>query len=725
MKIVIGLVTLALASAALAQCPRSGQDSVAIVRCRYIEETLPTDANGRGQLQQRTEFLMRSLRPDGTWPDVDYVSPLRSEWPASQHLIRVLSMAKSAYLVRSAGHSDPALEASVLSALRYWLKKDPTNPNWWWNEIGTQQLLGEIGLLMRPILTNDDTARMLPILKRSNWSTWTGANLVWGVTNQIMRGVLYDDEPAVAQGYARLYEEIQQVPAVLPNGKPGEGIQADDSFHQHGAQFYSGGYGLDYTNYAARYITYSWGTPLQIPAEKMQTFANFVLDGQQWMVRGEVFDYAAAGREITRKDEAAVQHDWTHGPIAGYDAAYTLANVMTHLAEQSVPRQGEFRAFADRLNGQAGAMPLTGNRMFWDSDYMSHRRAGYSTSVKMFSTRIQNSEITNSEGRWSTHLSDGMNLLYRTGDEYRGIFAGWDWALVPGTTAAHAYRPDGAPDTGERSIIDGRGKSDFVGGVSDGTYGVATMNLERGTLSARKSWFFFDSLYVALGTGISSEKESAPFFATDINQTLLHGAVITNLSSKALESGSHTYKRGVLQYVHHDGTGYVLGDGLKVVLSNALQSGRWSNFGTGPDETVEVPVFNLWIDHGPKPRNATYQYTVMPGATVEQTEEESTHPSVLVLSNTDDLQAVFVPRLKLLSIVVRKQGALDTPLGRISVSEPSAVMIKEDVSGYEITAANPANQPLSFRVTIGVHEAKIELPGGSEAGSSVSVHLPR
>src|SRR5215469_7508533 len=299
MKTIGWLVLLASFSATMAECPRSGSDTITMIRCRYLEETLPADRLVQEQLKRRADALVRSLEANGTWPDADYVSPLRSEWPAAEHLDRVLTIAKAAYLERNAGSANPKLEAGALSGLRYWLSKDPINPNWWWNQIGTPQLLGEIGLLLREVMTPDDFDHMLPILKRSDWSSWTGANLVWGTTNQIVRGVLYNDARSVDAGYARLYQEVRQVPTVMPNGKPGEGIQSDYSFHQHGAQFYSGGYGLDYTNYTARYIAYAWGTPLQIPAERMQTFTHFVLDGQQWMIRGEIFDYAAVGRDIT------------------------------------------------------------------------------------------------------------------------------------------------------------------------------------------------------------------------------------------------------------------------------------------------------------------------------------------------------------------------------------------------------------------------------------------
>ena len=46
----------------------------------------------------------------------------------------------------------------------------------------------------------------------------------------------------------------------------------------------------------------------------------------------------------------------------------------------------------------------------------------------------------------------------------------------------------------------------FVGGVSDGEYGVSAMNLSHISLplSAQKSWFFFDDEVVCLGSGIES-----------------------------------------------------------------------------------------------------------------------------------------------------------------------------------------------------------------------------
>jgi hypothetical protein len=58
-------------------------------------------------------------------------------------------------------------------------------------------------------------------------------------------------------------------------------------------------------------------------------------------------------------------------------------------------------------------------------------------------------------------------------------------------------------------------------------------------------------------------------------------------------------------------------------------------------------------------------------------------------------------------------------------SKPALVMLREDATGYEVTAANPENEAMSLRVRIGGREVILELPDGDAAGSSVSTHAER
>jgi chondroitin AC lyase len=596
------------------------------------------------------------------------------------------------------------------------------------------ELSGEIASVMGPQLPDDQRTKIIALLKRSDWKhpftvlsqpvapsiagaltpgtaqekrvPWTGANLAWGVGIEIARGFLENDPAPVEEGYKRMYEEIQIAP------QPEEGIEQDYSFHQHGAQLYSGGYGLDFANVVGRFVSYSWATHFQIPADRMTLFSGFLLDGLQWMIRGNTFDYAAVGREITRSDEMIVPKDQTAGPVTPMGPAYSLGNAVALLALEPTPRQKELTALAERLNGKTDTAEFTGNKQFWESDFMAHRRSGFYTSVKMLSRRTINGEQINSEGKKSFHLSDGANYLYLTGDEYRNIFPVWDWTKIPGTTAIQ-----GTLDTGERDVLGARGTTTFDGGVSDGTYGLAAMDLVRGKLAAKKAWFFFDSSYVALGAGITLSGDMAHSVATDVNQPLLKGDVLSSESAGPV-SGKDSYDRAKQVWIYHDHVGYIFAPHTKVRLSAGAQSGAWSQIGNGSSTPMTEQVFDLWIDHGIEPQNASYEYIVDPNASAAEMSKLAAHPEVEVLSNTADAQAVYNRRLKLAEIAFRSAGALQTPLGKVEADHPCLLLVRQLADGWKLTASNPENRAVTLHVKMNGKRATIELPGGNYAGSS-------
>src|SRR4051812_19416335 len=99
-----------------------------------------------------------------------------------------------------------------------------------------------------------------------------------------------------------------------------------------------------------------------------------MLDGEAWVTWGGGVGFSALGREITRKRKAAVSKSWSAGPTAPAGAAYTLLNTAEMLSRLPIPRREEFAAFAGRSRGDEGAPRILGNKHFWRSDYMSHRR---------------------------------------------------------------------------------------------------------------------------------------------------------------------------------------------------------------------------------------------------------------------------------------------------------------------------------------------------------------
>ncbi len=696
---------------------QAGSDAdLATVRDRYIRSVLPVGDAAIEAVNADSRKYASALGADGSWADIKYVDDARSRWMNGEHLNRLLVMAKAARVARDGGHPDEALEGKILLALKWWTDHDYQNPNWWWNEIGVPELLGEVGSLLGPQLPDDARAKVVTIMKRSNWkklmvgtSPWTGANLTWSTGITVVRGCLENDPVPVEESFKRMFEEI----VIEPQNK--DGLQQDYSFHQHGVQLYNGGYGLDFANDVGRFISYSWGTRFQIPADRMTIFSAYLLEGEQWMIRGNIFDYSADGREITRAGKVVVPTDKTAGPVTPVGPAYSLGSVMAMLAAEPTPRQKELEGFAARLHGEAGAPEFTGNKQFWDSDFMTQRRAGYYTSVKMLSSRMQNGELVNNEGRKSMHLSDGANYLYLTGSEYANVFGVWDWTKIPGTTAIQ-----GTLVTGEKDPIRARGGSSFAGGVSDGTYGMAAMDLKRGNLAAKKAWFFFDSDYVALGAGITLADDKEHGVVTDVNQPLLEGDVQT---SEGPVAGTKNFDAAHRVWVYHDHVGYIFASQTKVDVSAGPQTGAWSDFGTGSSVPETKGVFDLWIDHGTAPQDAAYEYTVVPGATAAVAAKLAAHPDVEVLANSAGTQAVYNKGLKLAEIAFRAAGSLDTPLGKVEADHSCLLLVRKTAAGWKVTASNPENEALTLHVTVKGKQATIELPGGNFAGSSVSVDV--
>lgn len=405
------------------------------------------------------------------------------------------------------------------------------------------------------------------------------------------------------------------------------------------------------------------------------------------------------------------------GPISPAGPAYSLQNVIDLLAAEPMPRQREFQNFAARLHEQKDAPSFTGTKQFWCSEFMAHRGKNFYTSVKMLSNRIQNAELTNGEGKKSQHLSDGVNFLYLTGEEYKNIFPVLDWTKLPGTTAIQ-----GTLDTGERNPVGTRGTTTFNGGVSDGTYGIAAMDLKRGKLTAQKAWFFFDDSYLCLGAGIALSGDTEHTVATDVNQTLLNGSVLTSQSKHSVADGLYTLLSA--PWVYHDHVGYIFAPGGPVKLSIGPQTGRWSDLGSGSSQPVTLPVFDLWIDHGLSPARDTYQYVVLPGATEQETARRATKPLIRVLANSETIQAAWNNRLGMGMFVFWQAGDLKTAAGHVAVDHSCLLMIRKTADGWKVTASNPENQPLALHIEIDGRRTTLDLPGGNFAGSSVASRLP-
>ena len=635
--------------------------------------------------------LLDSLRPDGSWPSVDYQSQHRSGWGTARHLSHVLSLARAYVAPESPLRGDAQLKKGVSASLDYWLLHDFQNPNWWHNRIGVPGSMSRILLLWDENLTPLQRKKGIEILGRADLSM-TGQNLVWLAEIVASRGILQRDPDLVAAAYRRIADEIRVTTE--------EGIQPDYSFHQHGPCLYSHGYGAGFASDCAEMAVWLADTRFAFAPEKIDLLSRLILDGHQWLARGSTPDYGAIGRQTARPRQSV-----------GY-----LANVARHMLQLPTGREREFDALARRAAGEP-APPLVGNRHFWRSDTMAHHRPDYYTSARMYSRRIVNTDgPSNGEGLRNHHLADGCNLILRTGREYEDIFPVWDWERVPGTTVELTGDFGGSPRR--------RGETDFVGGVSDGTYGLAAFDFRRGKLRARKSWFFFDDQYVCLGAGIVCD--SANPVITTVNQCRLAGDVTVSVGGRAEKLARGTRLLAAPAWAHHDQVAYFFLQAVALQVRAGPQSGSWHLIAAEqPDRPITEEVFSLWVDHGTSPAGARYAYVVAPGMPLAAVGSAAASRDVEILRNDPELQAARHRLLQLTGAAFYQPGRLKvTDKLAIGVDQPCLVLLRETPGQFAVSVSNPRNQPLRVAVELAASDSTLrtpfDLPGGMDAGKSVT-----
>ena len=614
--------------------------------------------------------LIGSMQADGTWADIDYANKSRSAWPLPAHLSRLASIAR-AYRAPGPLQGDGKVLAAAQKALDAWLRLDPQNPNWWWNQIGVPKSLLPILLLLDDQLTEQQRADGLKILRRAKIGM-TGQNLVWVAEITAGRGLLEHDAELVAKAYQRIGKEIRI--------DLSEGIQPDYSFHQHGPCLYNHGYGAGFITDCSRIAANLDGTSMAFPQEKIDLLTHLVLDGTQWMTRGDATDFGAEGREITRKGQSTSHLLSAAGsllelriyPKNTEDASHGRkppASATVFGSARKTGREEELRQLIARASGKKDAPPLIGNRHFWRADMMTHHRAGFYASARMHSRRLANTDgPANKEGLLSHHLADGCFVLMQTGKEYRDIFGVWDWQKIPGTTVQLKPELTGSPRR--------MGTTDFVGGVSDGTYGLAACDWERGKLSAKKSWFFFDDCVVCLGAGITATSDADVI--TTLNQCYLAGDVVLDdaRDSTILSQGKHASKSA--KWLWHDSVGYVFLEPADLHVENQTKSGSWHVSNRRyPDQAESSELFTAWLDHGVSPQGSSYAYAVVPGASRNEIAEYANRPPVQVLANREEVQAVACPALGLTGAAFYVPGVVEVRPGlSVAVDKPCLLLVR-------------------------------------------------
>ena len=361
-------------------------------------------------------------------------------------------------------------------------------------------------------------------------------------------------------------------------------------------------------------------------------------------------------------------------------------------------------------------------------DRAIHRADNWLFALSMFSERILNTEIMNGENLYGWHQGDGMTYLYGKDTAY---YNDNYWNTInpfrlPGTTTVSKNIGNGVKDSsGFYQEGDYTSKEAWVGGSELKGYGVNGMSLsgDCGTkttyapnLRALKSYFMFDDEVVCLGTGIN---DSGSNFITETtvenrklneaasNQITLNGnklelnPVSVNVAEIVKGDGLGTGTASMegtavdnAKWIHVEGNtaGDTVGfyfpkESGQLKARKVASTGNWGNINLTPSTDVVKNYFELWFDHGKNPQNAEYSYVMLPGKTVEEMKEYEKNPTVEILANTTDVQAVRYKSKNVIGANFWQDKTVS--VSGITCNKKASVIVKQTGDTLEIGVSDP------------------------------------
>ncbi len=266
------------------------------------------------------------------------------------------------------------------------------------------------------------------------------------------------------------------------------------------------------------------------------------------------------------------------------------------------------------------------------------RHADWAAIIKGYSKYVWSSEIYSSTNRYGRYPANGtVQLLNSKGEKGSGfVQEGWDWNRYPGATIVYLSLKE--LET-EKSLLMFLSEESFAGAAKLGDNGVFGMvlNDSKGMnadglisdrsvsfpekLQAKKSVFSFGDKLICIGTDISSVDKEHPV-QTNLFQTFLKNPEMPMyMDGQGLVEG--------LPFSSDTGSWIVdpYGNGYHMLSANPIhaqrkqqdsyhnkyskRTGEMQARGEGAKAT-KGDFATAWIDHGPAPKKASYQYVIYP-----------------------------------------------------------------------------------------------------------------
>ncbi|MBR2467225.1 MAG: hypothetical protein IKB38_09910 [Clostridia bacterium] len=407
-------------------------------------------------------------------------------------------------------------------------------------------------------------------------------------------------------------------------------------------------------------------------------------------------------------------------------SVYNFAKLMEILRDDSISAVNDYEL---------------GHAWFTADRFVQHRN-DYAFFLAMPSSRHPSYESINSANKRGWYTCDGAVYYYNDTD--RAAYDGVNFIMNPelcqrvaGTTVdarerqPWSYRSGWRPSTAFSGTMDvlkkyGMGAFEYesyhyegheADGTEDKDYGGGFTFWEN-DLTARKSYYFFDKECVCLGAGINSTMNS------NVLTTLEHRRLVKNKDPRGAED---VYVDGALmpkddfevikndpEWIHLEGfAGYVLPAGGVARVSKYKHvpntSGKDDYFVSDPDGKIYEngkPFFEINLYHGENPKDASYEYIVLPNATPEETKAYSATPEVEIIKNTKKCQAVRKEALGLTFITFFEAGECCG----IKANAPCIVSVLEKDGVKTVSVADPTQKLSEVKLTLDKRYALLSAP---------------
>ena len=637
-------------------------------------------------------MLAGTLRLDGTWPGLEYNK--KGHMPI-EHLknVRRLSESHERYCPDPSRKADcKKIEDAALKSLRYWFshREKLVSDNWWMNEIGAPRELAPVAFLMWDVVP--ESLRLQVVSQFPESPSGNGANRAWISELVAIRGILQQRDSLVRLGLQNIKSTVMVTDQ--------EGHQEDHSYFMHGNLLYNGAYGKISLSIVAKWADLCRETVFAFDQETVRAASALALDGSRWMMWKGIVDPMVLGREIARK--------------GGDSRSEGILSTIERLSRIDSLNKNYYNLWMKNIK-EGSPDSLRGCRYFWRGEFMVCRDSAHYVSLKMSSKNTVGSESINRENRKGKWLGMGVLSVYNSEGAYGNIYPLWDWSKLPGVTG------DGSVEQKEKRVTN---MAEFVGGLSDGEYGVAAMELVRQGIGGKKSWFFVDGLVVALGAGISST---------------LDGEITTSLDQRIYRSKAAVQESGDVVYdllystkaAWHDSIGYRSLDGEPFYVQVQKRNGNWKEIGTSKEQE-NAPVMSLWRSHGVRPKDAGYAYSVAVNVGRDDFLKDADKNGAEILENSSRAQVVQVASKSFVAGTLYESQKIQFGSVRLSFSGPCVFLVELQGKKMKLVLADPTKKQSSLKVDVEkvtggkvslLYSSVMNLPQKMLAGKSISVWI--